>query len=211
MAINSFKRAGLANTNTVEPRAINADFSNTATGTYTDSGVNYKYVRFSSAATLTITSAGIVDLLMVGAGGNGFTDNTANSGGGGAGFVLATSLSLPVGTYSVSPATSYAGTTSFGGTYGLRAVGGGNAGSGGGASGNGFSGGGPPISGGGGSTGNASGTTGGPGYTSSITGSAVVYAQGGNNVGARSGFGTGRDCVGAGGGLGVVIVRVRTN
>jgi hypothetical protein len=189
--------------------ASNADFSNTATGTYTDGGVNYKYVQFTSSSTLTITKAGVADILVVGAGGTGFTNGIDTSGGGGAGAVTLVSTSLAVGSYSAIVAASYGGTSTFNGNNGIFCRGGFPAGGGGGASGNGFSGGGPPISGGGGSTSNASGNTGGAGYTSTITGSSVVYALGGNNAGARSGFGTGRDSGNTGGGLGVVIIRVR--
>lgn len=211
MAINSFKQGGLANTNTIEIRQVNADFSNTATGTYTDTGVNYKYIRFTSSGTLTITQAGVADILVVGAGGTGFSNGIDTSGGGGAGAVTLVSTSLDVASYSVVVAASYGGTSTFNGNNGIFCRGGFPGGGGGGASGNGFSGGGPPISGGGGSTGNASGTTGGPGFTSSITGTSTVYALGANNAGARTGYGTGRDSGNSGGGLGVVIVRVRTN
>lgn len=48
-----------------------ADFSNTPTGTYSDSsGYTWKYVTFTGAGTLTITRAGVIEILAV-AGGSG--------------------------------------------------------------------------------------------------------------------------------------------
>lgn len=67
-----------------------ADFSNTATGTYTLSGVTYKYVTFTSSGTLTVTAAGIADVFIIAGGGAGFqsgSDAGYNSGGGAGGVV----------------------------------------------------------------------------------------------------------------------------
>ena len=80
----------------------NADFSNTATGTYTDSeGVSYKYIKFSSPGTLNITE-GIADVLVVAGGGNSGSGSGYGSGGGGGGggvvyqTILLSSGALPV-------------------------------------------------------------------------------------------------------------------
>jgi len=62
-----------------------ANISNTPTGTYTSGGVSYKYVSFTSSGTLTVTRAGLCDVLLVGGGGSG---GTVFGGGGGAGGVL---------------------------------------------------------------------------------------------------------------------------
>ena len=85
----------------------NADFSNAATGTYTESGISYKYVRYTSSSTLTITEEGLADVLIVGGGGGGGVGdvNTNNGGGGGAGafyggITWSTSY-LPAGTHRV--------------------------------------------------------------------------------------------------------------
>jgi hypothetical protein len=88
--------------------AGDANFSDAATGTYTDSGVDYKYITFTGSGTLTVTKAGLCDVLVVGGGGGGggAGDSSARGGGGaGAGgflyltnvFLSATSHSITVG------------------------------------------------------------------------------------------------------------------
>jgi len=243
MAINSFRNAGLANTNTVELTPPPANFSNTATGTYTDSGVDYKYVTFTSSDTLTVTTAGYADILIVGGGGG--AGNIWNSPGcGGGGSARFVSLYLEISTITIVVGGGGA-RAQGGGAKGavstfnyqlVQAIGGGggagdtgpattgSTGGGGltntsaygpasGTTGLGFAG---ARNGGGGVTGAAVTTTGGAGLTSSITGSAVEYGQGGS---AGSGTGTANTGKGGGasgttgsnGGSGVIIVRVRTN
>ena len=51
--------------------AANADFSNAASGTYTDNGITYKWIQFTASGTLTITKAGVADFFVVGGGGGG--------------------------------------------------------------------------------------------------------------------------------------------
>jgi hypothetical protein len=77
-----------------------ADFSDAATGTYTDGGVNYKYITYTGSGTVTITRAGLCDVLVVGGGGGG----GFYGGGGGAGghgydsaYLAATSHTITVG------------------------------------------------------------------------------------------------------------------
>ena len=72
-----------------------ADFSNTATGSYT----SYKYLTFSASGTITITTAGFADIVACGGGGSA---GAASGGGGGAGGVFAGSVYLPVGTHTVT-------------------------------------------------------------------------------------------------------------
>jgi hypothetical protein len=150
-----------------------ANFSNTATGTYT----GYKYVTFNASGTLTVTKAGTCDLLVVGAGGGGATGNTVRGAGGGAGqHMYLTNYFLPIGDYTVTiPGGGAIGTRGTGASIGdIRVAGGGGANAGVGASGaggrsdagagagsiliNGFSGGsggGPNYYGGGGGGGSA--------------------------------------------------------
>lgn len=60
-----------------------ADFSNTATGTFTSGGVNFKWVRFTANGTLTVTRSGIADVLIVSGGASGGGEyNVAGAGGG---------------------------------------------------------------------------------------------------------------------------------
>ena len=77
---------------------VPANFSNTATGTYTD-GYDYKYVSFTSDGTLTVTRGGYADVLLVGGGGAG---GHGEGGGGGAGGMLEiTNAYLPAGSLDV--------------------------------------------------------------------------------------------------------------
>ena len=69
----------------------NANFTDTATGTYTDGGVDYKYKTYTGTGSITIDQAGFADLVMVAGGGGGAAMNNyskANAGGGGAGAAL---------------------------------------------------------------------------------------------------------------------------
>ncbi len=96
---------------------IAANFSNTATGTYTD-GYDYKYLTFTASGSLTVTRGGYADVLVVGGGGGG---GSSYGGGGGAGGMLyvqnaylpAGSLEVNVGaggdTYSDSSNTAFTG------------------------------------------------------------------------------------------------------
>ena len=110
----------------------NANFSDTATGTYSDGGFNYKYLTFAASGTLTVTTAGFADVLVVGGGGAGGDRGSAfdrNHGGGGAGgFVSFTDVYLPVSTITVTVGAGAARKTEGGtsSTFGkLAAIGGG--------------------------------------------------------------------------------------
>ena len=84
-----------------------ADFSDAATGTYTDTGIDYKYLTFTASGTLTVTRAGLCDLLIIGGGGGGGRER---AGGGGAGGYLAiTQGYLPTGTLTVTVGAGGAG------------------------------------------------------------------------------------------------------
>ena len=78
-----------------------ADFSDTATGSYT----GYKYKTFTASGTLTITTAGFVDLVLCGSGGRGGTgQGTSGAGGGGGagGSLVLLQYYLPAGTHTVT-------------------------------------------------------------------------------------------------------------
>ena len=95
----------------------NANFSNTATGTYTSGGKNYKYISFNTVgtSTITFTSSGLIDVLLVGSGGGGATGRpdgqiagtSQGGGGGGAGMVFDTTAAgrqpiyITTGTYNI--------------------------------------------------------------------------------------------------------------
>jgi len=96
MPLKVYDGAAWVNTGGVSP----ADFSNTATGTYTSGGVDYKYVKFNSSGTLTVTSAGIADILIVSGGGGAGTTGGFVGGAGGGGGVSYQSIYLDTISYS---------------------------------------------------------------------------------------------------------------
>lgn len=121
-----------------------ADFSDTATGTYSSGGVDYKYISFTSSGSLTVTQTGKADILVVG-GGGGASGNAAGrrASGGAGGYVYHQDFYLEAGTWTVvvgsggtgqSNAAGNRGTDSaiYNGSEYLTAVGGGG-GHGGGA------------------------------------------------------------------------------
>ena len=76
-----------------------ANFSNTATGTYS----GYKYMGYTASGTITITTAGFADIIVVGGGGSGATNTATAGGAGGAGGALViTDAYLAVGTLTVT-------------------------------------------------------------------------------------------------------------
>lgn len=224
MAIQSFRQAGLPNTNTIS--LLQADFSNTATGTYSSSGIDYKYVRFTANGTLTITSDGVADVLVVGGGGGGYSGGGAQAAGSSGLALYIPGVYLPAGSHTVTigsggGSTANGNTSSLnittwtfsaGGGSGAVVVGGSNA----------------SYSWPGGKGGRVvtvhvsgytypagqAGTLDNAGLTSSITGSSVLYAGpvGWADGTAPANTGRGGDGNAAQtGAAGVVIVRVRTN
>ena len=191
----------------------NANFTDTPTGTYTENGVNYKYLTVTGTQSVTFDTAGLADVLLIGAGGGGGND----AAGGAGGFLSLTNLYVPLGAQTVTIGGGGVGTVSgvqpvigsatvFLGIYSPGGGGGGWVGEAGvpGASGGGnsrtWSGLVPGIPGlgnsttgtfgsGGGAGGTGSGGSGnklgGPGLSSDITGATVFYA-GGGNVGETS-------------------------
>ena len=71
-----------------------------ATGQYTDTGVTYDYYTFTSSGTLTVDTAGFVDVLIVGGGGGGGCNR--GGGGGGGGHFYVESLYLSADTHTVT-------------------------------------------------------------------------------------------------------------
>ena len=55
----------------------NANFTNTATGTYTYNGVDYKYLTITGTQSVTFDVAGLADVFVLGAGGAGAGGNTS--------------------------------------------------------------------------------------------------------------------------------------
>ena len=94
-----------------------AVYSDANTGTYT----GYAYKTFTGSGTLTVTTAGFADVLIVAGGGGCGGDtgaNTINAGGGGGGGIFGggvTTVFLPVGTHTVTVGAGGARWTQQGG------------------------------------------------------------------------------------------------
>ena len=157
-------------------------------GTVTTSG-GYTYRRFTSNGTLTVSSGGIIEYLVVGGGGGG---GDAPGGGGGAGQVIQGSVLLSTGSYPI-----VIGTGGTGGT-GQAYVGNGNDGTsttfngltaiGGGGGGNYYV---PP--------GRNGGSGGGGGGYGGVGGTGLAGYNGGNGASSSGGGGGGGGAGGVGG------------
>jgi hypothetical protein len=202
-----------------------ANFSNSPTGTYLQSGVTYKYITYTVSGSITVTKAGFLDILLVGGGGGSSFDGNNRIGGGGAGGVRYGAFIVPVGTYTITVGSGGGGAANFAGTgtassFGsIVSVGGGSGGNsgfvsqissaGGGGSGGGFffdanqSGGGTSFGGGAGPGGGTSG------ISLSYVGSPVTYGVGGTTGGGTPNRGNGGGAGGSGG-SGIVVVRTRS-
>jgi len=178
-------------------------FSNTPTGTYKgDDGHNYKYVKFTTSGTLTVTTQGWLDVLVVGGSGGGTNSGSGATSGGGGG-VRYGGFIVPAGSHAVTvgkggAAGGDAGADGTGSALeGVLSVGGGQGGKNNNyasAQRSGLSGGGSP----GGFAANGHSVYGGSAnVTLNYTGSSVTYGAAG---GLR-----------ASGKPGVVVVRTRTN
>ena len=208
--------------------AGNANFTDAATGTYTDGGVNYKYLTLTGSGTVTFDVAGVCDVLVVGSGAGGGSNQ--GGGGGAGGYLYVPGYTVAIGTLTCTVgaggAAATAGNyTTFGALYALgggegstvNGSAGGSGGSGGGGStdlaggagisgqgnngasgGVGFSG---TTGGGGGASAAATLQNGGAGTTSSITNTSVGRSGGGGggNSQNQSNAGTASDGGGAGG------------
>lgn len=154
------------------------------TGNVTYSGTTYDYWRFNASGTITLSAGGALDVVVVGAGGPGYSGGGAGGGGG----VISERVIVPAGTYTVT----VAGATTFNSTSSgtpsrfadLIALGGGY----GGAPGN-----------GGGTFGVATGGGGG-----SLASSPFIAGQGFASSTGNAGGGAGAAASGTNGGAGLV-------
>lgn len=97
----------------------NANFSDTATGTYTDAGgTAWKYITYTSSGTLNVTTAGFADLLIVAGGAGGSVAERGCGGGGAGGHLEIVNAYLPSGSITVTVGAGGAGGT---GNASLRA------------------------------------------------------------------------------------------
>jgi len=204
-----------------------ANFTNTATGTFSSGGDSFKYLTITGSGTLVIDQAGFADVLVIGGGGNANSTNVS-AGGGGAGGYLTYLAYLDEGNLTVTIGAGGGNVTRLenifvlGGGDGAQQGGKGGSGGGAGLASGGFGGSGvvglgnnggnsgpsPNNSaGGGGGAGSAGvsatvanvGTAGGSGLASSITGTSTLRGGGGGGGGVSSG-GSATAGGGAGGG-----------
>ena len=206
-----------------------ANFTNTATGTYTTGEIQYKFLTFTGSDDLIVDQAGFADILVIGGGAGGSSDGTRRSGGGSGLLISNVKQYLDAGTITItvgaggaggSPIASQGATSSIGSlvlgyggspggsTTSMLFQGRGPSGPSGGVSGTTFT----VQAGGGGMGGNGTEWTGGPGLANSLTGSPITYCRGGVFNGgagaANTGDGGGGSGSGTAGGSGLVIVRV---
>ena len=85
----------------------NANFTDTATGTYTENGVNYKYLTVTGTQSVTFDRAGLCDLLLVSGGGGGGGGGTGSvygncSGGGAGSYITQSDFYVPIGAVTVT-------------------------------------------------------------------------------------------------------------
>jgi autotransporter-associated beta strand protein len=167
---------------------------------YTQNGVTYRSHTFTSSGTLTVSSGGNVEYLVVagGGGGGGANQYAVAGGGGGAGGVLTGSMAITAGVHNVVVGDGGAGQTPVSTSIGLRGLAGSNSvlidltaiGGGGGA-------------GAGGSSGQAP-TTGGSGGGGSRNGVGITGVAGTSGQGSSGGNGNETDgnmrAAGGGGG-----------
>lgn len=96
-----------------------ANFTDTATGNYTQNGVNYKYLTVTGTQSVTFDVAGFIDLMLVSGGGAGGAGTYGNASGGGAGsYIVQTDLYVPVGIGIIEIGAGGAGTSDAMGTNG---------------------------------------------------------------------------------------------
>ena len=176
------------------------NFTNSATGTYSSGGINYKYVTFTGAATLNVNRAGFFDILVIGGGGGGGASDGAGGGGAG-GLHYLTNVYIATGNYTAiigsgGPSATngnpsqLAGMIALGGGFGGNAGNGGSGGSGGGAGGATTPGVAQLSQGNNGGNGDYAGRTagGGGGGAGSVGGNSNTGANLGGNGGRRSKF-----------------------
>ncbi len=207
-----------------------ANFTNTATGTYTDGGgIDYKYLTLTGSTSVTFDRAGFADVLLL-AGGGGCNSRDGANGCGGAGSMLVQTLYFDVATLTVTIGAGGAGNTGFGASNGVNSSIGALLTSAGGS--RGYSWGGyfagnvPPTSAGAGSNANGFivGTTGTSrgcgcggtvygsnffdGRANSFTGSSVTYGVSKSSGAGSANTGDGGGPSAGAGGSGILVVRV---
>ena len=101
--------------------AISGTTGSPTTATYTSGGINYKTYSFTGSGSITLSTAGLVDVLAI-AGGAGAGGNLWGGGGGG-GAVITTQIYLPIAAHAVTVgAGGSQGSVGREGNYGYPSV-----------------------------------------------------------------------------------------
>lgn len=192
---------------------VAANFTDEPTGTYSEDGVDYKYLTVTGTQSVNFDVAGFADILLIAGGGNTLSPKsggaTKASGGGAGGVVSISSAFIPIGNpvatigaggtgvdsyssflgyFAVGGANGTGGTGSFPGSTGGSGSGGVGAVGGAGIPGQGNDGGSVSPTGfaaGGGAGSAGVGAVAGAGRFSSITGTSFEYAKGGSTTGVN--------------------------
>jgi hypothetical protein len=110
MALSSFSRSGLSRVSTPAYATVT---SPTKTGQFSVGAYTWDYWDFTSNGTLTTSTDGFLDILVVGAGGNGASLNSGRAGGGG-GAVRYGHFIVTTGSYTVTVGAAGGNASSFG-------------------------------------------------------------------------------------------------
>jgi len=181
-----------------------ANFTNTATDSYSSGGISYKYITFTGSGDLIVDRAGFADILVIAGGGSSGGFTSGQGGGGGGGGVLvgtqvylsATTHTVTVGAGGAAAPINRAGLSGFAsqiGPYSAVGGGGGGASSQGSSQINGLTGG---NGGGAGDTGTGGSATLPAGF---VGGNALSYSGGGGGGGGNGTNGTDSTGTGTGG------------
>lgn len=79
--------------------AISGTTGSPTSATYTSGGINYKTYKFTGSGSITLSKAGLIDVLVVGSGGGGGSNN---GGGGGGGSVITQTIYATAATHTIT-------------------------------------------------------------------------------------------------------------
>jgi len=99
------------------------NFTNTATGTFSAGGIDYKYITFTGSGELIVDQAGFADILVIGGGaGGGNSGNTYTTSGGAGGMLELSSVFFSAGSHSVTVGAGGVGSVGYAGSSGVDSL-----------------------------------------------------------------------------------------
>ena len=123
MAISFFNKATMPGAlSLLSDASISATTGSPTTATYTDGGINYKTYSFTGSGSITLSTAGLVDCLLVGGGGGATTNIGYGGGGGGGGSLITNQIYLPAAAHTITVGAG-GNANNMGRTGGLSAIG----------------------------------------------------------------------------------------